>query len=159
MYLIQASTSGHIPSIPSSLPTHIRKTIVEEPDVVDDLPRQPMAVETLGTSPVPSSAVLPTTVHAPPLPKKLQRSQSFPQQASHPQDWDVKPTIRARADRHFDILDPDGRGFVEGEAAAKFMLRYRLPPDDLAQIWSVWIVKATSVKNLTDIQGSCRPQQ
>jgi epidermal growth factor receptor substrate 15 len=52
--------------------------------------------------------------------------------------WDVTPTEKAEADTIFDgELDTKKIGFIEGDAAVPFMLKSRLPGEDLAQIWFV----------------------
>lgn len=52
-------------------------------------------------------------------------------------DWDVTPEDKAHFDRFFDTLDPWRTGFVEGEAAAPFFSKSKLPEVSLAQIWYV----------------------
>jgi epidermal growth factor receptor substrate 15 len=56
--------------------------------------------------------------------------------------WDITPTEKASSDRFFETLDPQGRGYIEGEVAVPFMLESKLSGEDLAQIW-----------DLTDILG------
>lgn len=51
--------------------------------------------------------------------------------------WDVSPTEKASSDRIFDTLDPQKRGYIEGEVAVPFMLDSKLPGEVLAQVW--WV--------------------
>jgi epidermal growth factor receptor substrate 15 len=50
--------------------------------------------------------------------------------------WDVTPTEKASADKHFDDLDAQKRGYIESDVAVPFMLQSKLPGDALASIWS-----------------------
>jgi len=52
-------------------------------------------------------------------------------------DWDVTPAEKVASDRHFDSLDAQKRGYIEGEIAVPFMLKSQLPGEALAQIWCV----------------------
>ena len=49
--------------------------------------------------------------------------------------WDVTPTEKATADKHFDGLDTQKRGYIESDVAVPFMLQSKLPGDALASIW------------------------
>ncbi|KAF8461190.1 hypothetical protein DFH94DRAFT_96254, partial [Russula ochroleuca] len=51
--------------------------------------------------------------------------------------WDVTPTEKATSDKHFDGLDKQKRGYIEGEVAVPFMLQSKLPGDVLASIWDL----------------------
>jgi epidermal growth factor receptor substrate 15 len=59
-----------------------------------------------------------------------------PVSAAPPQPtWDVTPAEKASADKHFDGLDKQKRGYVESDVVVPFMLRSNLPESDLASIW------------------------
>lgn len=49
--------------------------------------------------------------------------------------WDVTPSEKASADKHFDSLDTPNRGYIESDVAVPFMLQSKLPSADLALIW------------------------
>jgi epidermal growth factor receptor substrate 15 len=49
--------------------------------------------------------------------------------------WDVTPTEKASADKHFDSLDTQKGGYIESDVAVPFMLQSKLPGTDLASIW------------------------
>lgn len=49
--------------------------------------------------------------------------------------WDVTPTEKASADKYFDTLDTQNRGYIEGDVAVQFMLLSKLPEDVLALVW------------------------
>ena len=51
------------------------------------------------------------------------------------QTWGVSPEDKASSDKFFDGLDPQHRGYIEGEVAVPFMLESALPESELAQIW------------------------
>jgi epidermal growth factor receptor substrate 15 len=52
-----------------------------------------------------------------------------------PAQWDVTTAEKATADRFFDNLDSQRKGYIEGDVAVPFMLESKLPGDDLAQVW------------------------
>ena len=49
--------------------------------------------------------------------------------------WDVTAAEKANADKFFDTLDAQKRGYIEGDVAVPFMIDSKLPEDDLALIW------------------------
>jgi epidermal growth factor receptor substrate 15 len=49
--------------------------------------------------------------------------------------WDVSPEEKAKSDAFFSTLDPQGRGFIEGDVAVTFMVQSKLPEAVLAQVW------------------------
>ncbi|QRV89588.1 calcium binding protein [Ceratobasidium sp. AG-Ba] len=51
--------------------------------------------------------------------------------------WDVTPEEKAKADTFFATLDPQGRGFIEGDTAVSFMVQSQLPETVLAQVWDL----------------------
>ncbi|KAH9079246.1 hypothetical protein EDB83DRAFT_2341569 [Lactarius deliciosus] len=51
--------------------------------------------------------------------------------------WDVTPPEKANADKFFDTLDVQKRGYIEGDVAVPFMIDSKLPEDDLALIWDL----------------------
>ncbi|KAF8803613.1 hypothetical protein BYT27DRAFT_7171751 [Phlegmacium glaucopus] len=62
---------------------------------------------------------------------------SFTHSNGHAPAWDVSPTEKASTDRLFDSLDPQKRGYIEGEVAVPFMLDSKLPGEVLAQVWDL----------------------
>ena len=59
----------------------------------------------------------------------------FVQPQSTGAQWDVTPAEKANADRIFDTLDTQRKGYIEGDVAVPFMLQSKLPEDVLAQVW------------------------
>ncbi|CAK5262459.1 unnamed protein product [Mycena citricolor] len=53
-----------------------------------------------------------------------------------PRSWDIPAEIRANSDRIFDSLDPLRTGFVSDSVTLPLLLESKLPPDELAKIWS-----------------------
>ncbi|CAK3977550.1 related to EDE1 [Lecanosticta acicola] len=51
--------------------------------------------------------------------------------------WLITPTDKAKFDRHFTTIDPQGRGVITGEQAVSFFSDSRLPEETLAQIWDL----------------------
>ncbi|KAH9483828.1 putative calcium-binding protein [Psilocybe cubensis] len=52
-------------------------------------------------------------------------------------EWDVTPAEKASADRYFESLDTQKKGYIEGEVAVPFMLKSNLPGEVLAQVWDL----------------------
>ncbi|KAG5646744.1 hypothetical protein DXG03_002426 [Asterophora parasitica] len=74
---------------------------------------------------------------SPVSPETLFRSSWSPSHFDVDVGWEINPVAKATADYHFDSLDPEKTGFVEGDVAAKFMLGYDLRSEDLAHIWNL----------------------
>jgi epidermal growth factor receptor substrate 15 len=58
-------------------------------------------------------------------------------QNGHTSHWDVTTSEKTAADRFFDELDPQLRGYIEGDVAVPFMLKSNLPGEVLARVWYV----------------------
>jgi epidermal growth factor receptor substrate 15 len=58
-------------------------------------------------------------------------------QNGHPLPWDVTAAEKTAADRFFDELDSQRRGYIEGDVAVPFILKSNLPGEALAQVWCV----------------------
>lgn len=81
----------------------------------------------LGQSSVPASVIRPQLTGQPfALPQ--------PQPFAQPK-WDVSPEEKVKSDTFFATLDPQGRGFIEGDVAVAFMVQSKLPETVLAQVW------------------------
>ncbi|KAF7355023.1 hypothetical protein MSAN_01417800 [Mycena sanguinolenta] len=52
-------------------------------------------------------------------------------------DWDIPADVRAISDRQFDALDPLKSGFIHDNISLPLLLRSKLPPDEVAQIWAL----------------------
>ncbi|KAF9467785.1 hypothetical protein BDZ94DRAFT_1247709 [Collybia nuda] len=131
MYLIQAIASGQLISVPSTFPKQIYEKI--------------RSLNTSYPSPPPPLTKVPPpipykpSVKSPAFPTPLQspRAQSFFLNTAPIDGWDVSQEELSDANFHYDALKPDVSGYVEGDLAAKFMLRFNLPPEDLAHIWDL----------------------
>ena len=66
----------------------------------------------------------------PPIPPR-------PRQAFAKVQWDVTEKDKTVSDRWFDTLDPWKTGYVDGEVAAPFFSKSKLPKSSLVQIWYV----------------------
>jgi epidermal growth factor receptor substrate 15 len=62
-------------------------------------------------------------------------ARSFTHSNGYSPAWDVSPAEKASSDRHFDTLDSQKRGYIEGDVAVPFMLDSTLPAEVLAEIW------------------------
>jgi epidermal growth factor receptor substrate 15 len=150
MYLIQASMAGQLLSIPISIPP----TLYEQAGGVSVHATGGSAnFSSPGFPPVPRhNAVQPQLTGqaspAPPLPnRRLAPSRLAPTIPPFPgvTQWDVTTAEKAAADRFFDTLDSQHRGYIEGDVAVPFMLQSNLPEDVLAQVWSVINKRLSSV--------------
>ncbi|KAG1774243.1 hypothetical protein EV702DRAFT_1125856 [Suillus placidus] len=142
MYLIQASMAGQLLSIPTS----ISPSLYEQAGGVSIHATGSSAnFSSPGFPPVPRhNAVQPQLTGqaspAPPLPnRRLAPSKLAPTIPPFPgvAQWDVTASEKAGADRFFDTLDTQHRGYIEGDVAVPFMLQSNLPEDVLAQVWDL----------------------
>lgn len=142
MYLIQASMAGQL----SSIPTSISPSLYEQAGGVSVHTTGGSAnFSTPGFPPVPRhNAVQPQLTGqaspVPPLPnRRLAPSRLAPTIPPFPgvAQWDVTAAEKASADRLFDTLDSQHRGYIEGDVAVPFMLLSKLPEDVLAQVWDL----------------------
>ncbi|KAG2115224.1 uncharacterized protein F5147DRAFT_676647 [Suillus discolor] len=142
MYLIQACMAGQLLSIPSSIPS----SLFEQAGAVSVHATGGSAhFSSPGFPPVPRhNAVQPQLTGqaspAPPLPnRRLASNRLAPTIPPFPgvAQWDVTAAEKASADRFFDTLDSQHRGYIEGDVAVPFMLQSKLPEDVLAQVWDL----------------------
>lgn len=180
MYLIQASMSGQLPVLPTTLPPGLYEQAGG---------RSPQAVASHATgtsgsfSPLtgifPSSGVRPAsplqaqyTGQGQPL-KSQNTGQAFkpnPPLPSRPavqnngtafgtsafatsQAWDVTAEEKANSDRFFEGLDAQKRGYIEGDVAVPFMVQSKLSEDVLAQIWCVTQEPSRDILNISLLSG------
>jgi epidermal growth factor receptor substrate 15 len=128
MYLIQALESCLIASVPSTVPPELHD-LFSSRALFDSHPtsKRPLhshrSSSSLQSSPMHSQMLLipPTSGHIPP---------------AH-DSWDVSPIERSEANKHFQKLDSDRNGYIEGKQATNFMWNYNLSSEDLAHIWYV----------------------
>lgn len=86
------------------------------------------------------------TGSAPSLPA---RPNALTESNGHVAEWDVTTAEKAACDRHFDTLDTQRKGFIEGEIAVPFMLKSQLPGEILAQVWYAELFEFASTSTLT----------
>lgn len=122
MYLIQAVKTCQLTTLPTSIPPHIY-------DQLSVKSKSPFATPRLS----PKSAPLPwksPSISVKNVATQLSQAKTEP--------WDVSVIEQAEANGHFDALDPDKTGLVDGDESARFMLKFfKLPPSDIAEIWCV----------------------
>lgn len=155
MYLIQATMSGQLPFVPTSLPPGLYDQAFGRVDAV--------ATHSTGSSlqPSPSTSRFPigpiqpqytsglqaqltgrgAAPSIPPRPAAAPGPSTFNQPspfgAPPAPHWDITPTEKANSDRYFDGLDTAKKGYIEADAAVPFMMQSNLPEDVLAQIWDL----------------------
>lgn len=151
MYLIQASMSGQLSFIPTSLPPGLYEQASGSGGVVSHItgggvPISPVSpgylhrsikgVQQQHTGPSALQAQTTGPKKAPVLPvRKPTAPMGSSPFATTQQAWDVTPTEKATADRFFDTLDSQKLGYIEGAVAVPFMLQSNLPEEVLAQVW------------------------
>ena len=122
MYLIQALQSCLIASVPSTVPTELH-------DLFSSL-------AILDSDPTTSKPPLHSRRSSSPLQSSPTQPQILPTPGHILEDsWDVLPIERFEANKHFQELDFNRNGYIEGKQAANFMLNYNLSSEDLARIW------------------------
>ncbi|CAL1703981.1 unnamed protein product [Somion occarium] len=160
MYLIQASMSGQLKTIPAMLPSWLHEQAKSGPESLTShttgesgsfsptssiFPRPVSTIQPQYTGqslqPQMTGQALRPTATGPALPPRSALGSSpFPlaaQQTSQTLPWDVSPTEKINADRFFDTLDTHKRGYIDGEVAVPFFVQSKLPDDVLAQIWDL----------------------
>ena len=178
MYLIQASMAGQLPFIPTTLPPGLYELASDQP-LPGNAVALHTTGNSGSFSPGFSSNFPPNSGPAVVQPqltgKPLQpqySGQPVPRQitgqgpariapalgpfsavsAVQPQPaWDVTPTEKATADKHFDGLDKQKRGYVESDVVVPFMLQSKLPESDLASIWLAPLTYPFSLSYLTTV--------
>lgn len=128
MYLIQALESRLITSVPSTVPPELHD-LFSSPALFDLHPssKRPLHSHRSSSSTQSSptqSEILPT----PPTPVHITPADD---------SWEVSPIERFEANKHFQKLDSNRNGYVEGKQATNFMWNYNLSSEDLARIWYV----------------------
>ncbi|KAF9010068.1 hypothetical protein BDQ17DRAFT_1421344 [Cyathus striatus] len=123
MYLIQALKTCQISTVPTSIPSEIYDQLVDlaSPDISLPTPSTSKAL----TSPWPSSSA---------KSNQLAREDAF---QSYNQTWDVTSEEKREARRYFNTLCASGEEYVDGEEAAKFLMKFKLPAEDVARIWDL----------------------
>jgi epidermal growth factor receptor substrate 15 len=157
MYFIQAVMSRQLSVIPMSLPPGLRQQAAGNPQpsgsqlsgssgsfspVSSTFQKSPVPQQYTGqntlqpnyTGVSPSHKVPPTI---PPRPTGLALFGTNPFPPPIAVQWDVTAAEKATADRFFDELDPQKRGYIEGDVAVPFMLKSNLPGEDLARVWDL----------------------
>jgi len=113
MYLVQAIMSGHMKSIPQSLPPSL---------YFDASPMSPVDVMS-PMSPTSSSF--------------LQSPGARPSSSSQGLVWDVTREEKSTSDAFFSVLDEQNRGYLEGKVARAHFLQSGLPEQDVKRIWNL----------------------
>ncbi|KAJ3568260.1 hypothetical protein NP233_g5819 [Leucocoprinus birnbaumii] len=122
MYLIQAVKTCQLTTLPSSIPSHVFDQFAPKAHSPFATPRVP-----------PKSAPLPWK--SPPIAVKTNVSSPS---RSNTEDWDVSIIEQAEARGHFETLDAEQKGMIDGDESARFMLKFfKLSRIDIAEIWDL----------------------
>ncbi|KAF8321426.1 uncharacterized protein EI90DRAFT_3292698 [Cantharellus anzutake] len=146
MHLIQAAMANPAFVIPGSLPPAIFEQAGKTPAPV-------AAHSTGGSIASPTLLSFPSSPSSQPLKPQYTGPMLKPQAslragtASSPAFttpsnsaapvWDITEAEKSKSDGFFSSLDPQGRGYIEGDVAVPFMLESRLSEQVLAQIWDL----------------------
>ncbi|KAF8184982.1 hypothetical protein K438DRAFT_1766106 [Mycena galopus ATCC 62051] len=164
MYLIQATMTGQLASIPNVLPPGFYQQVAGGPassirshttggsysPLVSSFsqssapPRSNIQPQYTGasmlqpqaTGPWSSKPAVPPHLPARPSASSPSAMGSGAFGVAQPA-WDVTPAEKAAADRWFDNLDTQQRGFIQDDVAVPFMLESKLSGEDLALIWDL----------------------
>ncbi|KAJ7090190.1 hypothetical protein B0H15DRAFT_251083 [Mycena belliarum] len=164
MYLIQATMTGQLSSIPNALPpgfyqqvagAHPQSTIGAQATGGSYSPlassfstnqqRSNMQPQYTGASQHmlqqqvtgPWSSKPPIPPHLPARPTTSASAIGSGAFGSVQPQWDVTPVEKANSDRWFDSLDTLKRGYIQDDVAVPFMLESKLSGEDLALIWDL----------------------
>jgi hypothetical protein len=122
LYLIQAVKTCQLTTLPTSIPSHIFDQFSIKSNSPFATPRPP-----------PNPA--PSPWKSPSIPVKTQTSS--PSYINN-EEWNVSVIERTEAFGHFETLDVDKTGMIDGDESARFMLKFfKLSPTDIAHIWFV----------------------
>ncbi|KAJ7688412.1 hypothetical protein B0H17DRAFT_1068552 [Mycena rosella] len=131
MHLIQGLMNNQFSILPVHLPNELYERAAAEPS-------SPSII-------VPSSpSVIPSNSNSHRLTVQTDLKRSGSSSSSRHSDeqvkssgWDIPSGIKAIADRQFDALDPLKNGFIHDNISLPFLLESKLPPDELARIWTL----------------------
>ncbi|KAJ7684745.1 hypothetical protein DFH06DRAFT_969429 [Mycena polygramma] len=167
MYLIQATMTGQLSSIPNALPPGFYQQVAGSAASIrshatggsysplassfsqtQTQTRSNIQPQYTGASQHmlqpqatgPWSSKPPVPPHLPARPSASAASPSFMGSGAFGASqpaWDVSPAEKANSDRWFDSLDTQKRGYIQDDVAVPFMLESKLSGDDLAQIWDL----------------------
>ncbi|KAJ7047690.1 hypothetical protein C8F04DRAFT_1059753 [Mycena alexandri] len=127
LHLIQGLMNNRFATLPACLP--------------DELYEQAMSAD-----PVPPSSSLRATSsngHLSVRTDSTGSSNGSPPSSRHSKapslggGWEIPASVKATADRQFDALDPLKNGFIHDNISLPFLLESKLPPDELARIWTL----------------------
>ena len=180
MYLIQATMSGQLSFVPTSLPPGLYDQAFGKFDAVvshttgsssqlspsaNRFPTGPLQPQYTGGLQPQLTGRGPPSI--PPLPSAVPRvntlSHTSPFGTPLPPQWDITAAEKANSDRFFDGLDNAKKGYIEADAAVPFMMQSNLPEDNLAQIWCAFAVMfnvrsmlTLPSRDLSDMNGDGR---
>ncbi|KAJ7499247.1 hypothetical protein FB451DRAFT_31719 [Mycena latifolia] len=137
MHLIQGLMNNQFSLLPASLPSGLYEQAAAEPTspLMMMSPSSPSAASSnshrLSVQTDLSNGSPRTGSPA----SSLRLSDEQPKTACSGSD-NIPPGVRAIADRQFDILDPLKNGFIHDNISLPFLLESKLPPEELARIWT-----------------------
>ena len=167
MYLIQATMSGQLSFVPTSLPpglydqasgkfdgvaSHTTGSSLQLSPSTNRFPTGPLQPQyTGGLQPQLTGRGPPPSV--PPRPAAVPGvgtfSQTTPFGTPPAPQWDITSTEKANSDKFFDGLDTAKKGYIEAGAAVPFMMQSGLHEDILAQIWCAFTIALSAQLVLT----------
>ncbi|KAJ7087171.1 hypothetical protein B0H15DRAFT_950066 [Mycena belliarum] len=150
MHLIQGLMNNWFSVLPLSLPSGLYEQAAVEPTstlLLTPAPLSPIRTSSsfsMATSRSPS--IVSSNSHYLSVQTDVSRAnspRSSPISSRRPNDecvetsgWNIPSDVKAIADRQFDALDPLKNGFIHDNISLPFLLESKLPPEELAQIWT-----------------------
>lgn len=162
MYFVQASMSGQIQALPSTLPQSLYdqaagrggsegilshttgdSNSLSQPAFAGYSARPVSTIQpqytgqSLGLQPQHTGQALRTAARSPPLPVRSSLAGSPPPFSvpSPSAQWDVTPAEKAHSDALFDSRDTQKNGYIEADIAVPLFVQSKLSDDILAQVW------------------------
>jgi len=167
MHLIQATMSGHLPSLPQTLPPALYASAAGVP-----APGSPSAGSNFAPRGVPGSPLRQGSVPivaaraiSPPPPMPASYAPSSPLRQPVPASpapaaaggpWSIDSREKAESDGYFATLDPQGSGIIEGEAAAGFFAQSGLGMEILAKVWDLADIRGEGQLNKEEFAVALR---
>ncbi|KAJ6567192.1 hypothetical protein DFH09DRAFT_454144 [Mycena vulgaris] len=135
MHLIQGLMNKQFSTLPAFLPNELHQQAAVEPSSpLVTTPSSPSASPSIS-----NSYRLSVETDLSKRSSRIDSSASSRHSDDHVKTstWDIPAGVKDIADRQFDVLDPLKQGFIHDNISLPFLLESKLPPDELARIWTL----------------------
>ncbi|KAJ7937365.1 hypothetical protein B0H13DRAFT_1852825 [Mycena leptocephala] len=144
LHLIQGLMNNRFSVVPAFLPNELYEQAAAVTEPSSPLtPSSPNTAFSNGPYPSPLTPSSPSTAFSDRPYLSVPTNSSKPISSHHNNDrsqisgWDIPSDVKAIADRQFDALDPLKNGFIHDNISLPFLLESKLPPEELARIWTL----------------------